>query len=145
MNILVIEDSPFLRTAIQKTLTRAGYSVTCVADGIEGVNVARTHLPALILLDMMLPKLDGTCVLKALKLDASTAPIPVIVLTGLSQMNESRLIEAGAAVYIEKSALGLDKNADALVRIVERTLRTSSNIQSRKDSVEITSGGARRD
>ena len=126
MNILVIEDSRFLRTAIERALTKAGYVVTGVADGEEGVHTARAILPALILLDMMLPGLDGTCVLKSLKLDASTKQIPVIVLTGLSQRNEAKLRKAGAAAFIEKSSLDLGKNADALIRAVEAALGISS-------------------
>jgi CheY-like chemotaxis protein len=125
MKILLIEDSRFLRIAIEKILSKAGYSVTGVADGREGLQAARTNLPALILLDMMLPGLDGTGVLKALKQDASTAQIPVIVLTGLSQRNEAKLKEAGAAAYVEKSTLDLEENAAVLVQSVERVLKRS--------------------
>jgi len=125
MNILVIEDSRFLSAAIERVLVKAGYDVTCVADGEDGVRVAGESLPALILLDMMLPGLDGTCVLKALKQRKSTSKIPVIVLTGLSQRNESRLIKAGATAYVEKSALGLEKSAEALLRIIASTLGKS--------------------
>jgi CheY-like chemotaxis protein len=125
MNILVIEDSRFLRIAIERVLSKAGHSVTGVADGREGLQVARTSAPALILLDMMLPGLDGTAVLRALKLDASTAKIPVIVLTGLSQKNESTMKSAGASAYIEKSSLDLQRNADALVQSVETLLMRS--------------------
>jgi len=71
---------------------------------------------------MMLPGLDGTSVLKALKLDAVTAQIPVIVLTGLSQRNEAKLKSDGAAGYIEKSSLDLEKNAHALIDSVECVL-----------------------
>jgi twitching motility two-component system response regulator PilH len=126
LDILVIEDSPFLRAGMQRTLTKAGYAVTGVADGIEGLKVARASLPSVILLDMMLPGLDGTSVLKALKHDPATAQIPVIVLTGLSQRNESKLKEAGAARFIEKSTLRLEKNTSALIQFVEMSLRTSS-------------------
>ena len=125
MRILLIEDSRFLRIAIEKALAKAGHSVTGVADGQEGLHAARTSPPALILLDMMLPGLDGTGVLKALKQDASTAQIPVIVLTGLSQKNEAKLKNAGAAAYIEKSSLDLKENADALIQSVESVLRRS--------------------
>jgi CheY-like chemotaxis protein len=125
MKILVIEDSRFLRSAIEKILAKAGHSVTGVADGQEGLHAARTSPPALILLDMMLPGLDGTGVLKALKQDASTAQIPVIVLTGLSQKNEATLKNAGASAYIEKSSLDLAQNATALIQTVESVLRGS--------------------
>jgi len=122
MKILVIEDSRFLRTAIQKILTRAGHQVTDFADGQEGLSAVRTSLPDLIVLDMMLPGLDGTGVLKALKQDVSTAQIPVIVLTGLSQKNEAKLKNAGAAAYIEKASLDLEQNASTLIQTVERLL-----------------------
>jgi CheY-like chemotaxis protein len=129
MNILLIEDSRFLQIAIERALTRAGHSVTCVADGREGLHAARTSPPALILLDMMLPGLDGTGVLKALKQNASTAEIPVIVLTALSQKNEEKLKNAGAAAYIEKSSLDLDQNdADALIQTVESVLSRSAAV-----------------
>jgi CheY-like chemotaxis protein len=74
---------------------------------------------------MMLPGLDGTGVLKALKQDASTAQIPVIVLTGLSQKNETTMKNAGAAAYIEKSSLDLRENANALIQSVNSVLMRS--------------------
>ena len=126
MKILLIEDSHFLRIAIERVLAKAGHSVTGVADGREGLHAARTSPPALILLDMMLPGLDGTGVLKALKQDASTAQIPVIVLTALSQKNEAKLQNAGAAAYIEKSSLDLERNAEALIQSVESVLSRSA-------------------
>lgn len=122
MSILVIEDSRFLRAAIEKSLTKAGYTVTTAANGEEGVRLARTQHPALILLDMMLPGLDGTGVLKVLKQDPFMKNTPVIVLTGLSQRNEAMLKKAGAAAYIEKSVLGLERNADALLEAVRHLM-----------------------
>lgn len=122
MKILVIEDSRFLRTAIERSLVNAGHEVTSIADGREALLAARRTLPALILLDMMLPGLEGTGVMKELKGDASTADIPVIVLTGLSQKNESRLRKAGAAAYIEKSAIDVGKNADTLLQAIASVL-----------------------
>jgi len=126
MKILVVEDSRLLRTAMERALRKEGHQVISVADGREVLHMARTNLPSLILLDMMLPGLDGTCVLKALKQDALTASIPVIVLTGLPQRNEARLKQAGAAAYIEKASLGLDRSAEALISIVESAIGTSS-------------------
>jgi CheY-like chemotaxis protein len=124
MKILLIEDSRFLRMAIEKSLVTAGHEVTGVADGRVGLLVARGSRPALILLDMMLPGLDGTCVLKELKQDAATSQIPVIVLTGLSQKNETKMRKSGAAGYIEKSSLDLGKNANALVQAIASVLDT---------------------
>jgi CheY-like chemotaxis protein len=63
-----------------------------------------------------------------LKQDESTAQIPVIVLTGLSQKNEAKLKNAGAAAYIEKSSLNLEENADTLIQSVENVLRRSVGV-----------------
>jgi len=79
-------------------------------------------------LDMMLPGLDGIGVLKALKQDASTAQIPVIVLTALSQKNEAKLQNAGASGYIEKSSLDLVRNAEALIQTIENVLNRSTTM-----------------
>ncbi len=121
MRILVIEDSRFLRLAIEKVLQKCGHEVTGAADGLTGLRAARNEFPQLILLDMMLPGLDGTAVLKELKKDPSTAAVPVIVLTSLSQQNEEKLTSAGAAAFLEKSALHLDKDVDLseLVRMIK--------------------------
>ena len=118
MKILVVEDSRFLRVAIERTLGKAGHEVTSTADGREALLAARHSLPALILLDMMLPGLEGTCVLKELKHDASTSHIPVVVLTGLSKSNETKLKKAGAAAYIEKSSIDFSTNANLLVQTI---------------------------
>ena len=125
MKILLIEDNLFLRIVTERILTKAGHVVTGVADGREGLQAARTSPPELILLDMMLPGLDGTGVLKALKQDASTAQIPVIVLSALSQINEAKLKDAGAVAYIEKSSLDLEQNADALLQSIDSVFKGS--------------------
>jgi len=138
MKILLIEDSRFLRITIEKSLVMAGHEVTGVADGREGLLVARGSRPALILLDMMLPGLEGTSVLKELKQDASTSGIPVIVLTGLSQKNETKLRKAGAAGYIEKSSLELGKNADALVQAIASVLGTDEVLAAPEQSLSTT-------
>src|SRR5579863_5891791 len=84
MKILLVDDSRFLRRASEQALGRAGYKVITAADGEEALKIARDQIPKLILLDMMLPKLPGLEVLRALKQDAATKDIPVIILTGLS-------------------------------------------------------------
>jgi CheY-like chemotaxis protein len=71
---------------------------------------------------MLLPKLSGPDVLRKLKESPATAAIPVIVLSSLSQKNEKKLLEDGAAAYFEKSGLDLDKNSDRLAAAVETVL-----------------------
>ena len=120
--VLLVEDSKLLRLVNERTLTKAGYTVTTAADGEEGLRFAQEKLPDVILLDMLLPKLSGPDVLRKLKESPATAAIPVIVLSSLSQKNEKKLLEDGAAAYFEKSGLDLDKNSDRLAAAVETVL-----------------------
>ena len=103
--VLLVDDSRFLRMANECALCKAGYQVSTAADGEEALRVANDKLPDIILLDMMLPKISGTEVLRALKANPATRDIPVIVLTSLSQRNEEKLLSEGAAAYFEKSTL----------------------------------------
>jgi CheY-like chemotaxis protein len=121
-SILLVEDSRFLRRAIEQVLVRAGYKVLTAGDGEEALRIAYSRIPHLIVLDMLLPKLGGPEVLQALKGSALTAHIPVIVLSSLSQKNEAKLKQAGAVAYFEKSKLELDQHSSSLLQIVKRTL-----------------------
>jgi CheY-like chemotaxis protein len=120
MTILVIEDSRFLRTAMERILVKAGYQVIGVGDGQEGLRLAQETNPQIILLDMMLPTLEGTSVLRRLKAESATKSIPVVILSGLSQKNEQKLKMAGAAAYFEKSKLSLEDDGKALVQAVRQ-------------------------
>jgi DNA-binding response OmpR family regulator len=120
--ILLVDDSRLLRLGNERALVRAGYRVISVGDGEEGLRVAREGGIDLMLLDMMLPKISGLDVLRALKRDPSTAQIPVLVLTGLSQSNEAKLLEEGASGFFQKSERMLDNDGEALVGAVKRVL-----------------------
>ena len=116
--ILLVEDSKFLRLTAERALARAGYEMSTAVDGEEALRMACEKLPDLILLDMLLPRLSGPEVLKALKKDPVTRAIPVVVMTGMSQKNAARLREDGAAGFLEKSALELDKGSEKLLAAV---------------------------
>jgi CheY-like chemotaxis protein len=128
--VLLVEDSKFLRMATERSLSNAGYLVSTAADGEEALQAAN-KLPDLILLDMMLPKISGPNVLKALKENPATMHIPVIVITSLSQKNEGKLLSEGAAAYFEKSALALDQSSSRLADTVETVL---ARLRSAKES-----------
>jgi CheY-like chemotaxis protein len=123
--LLLIEDSKFIRAASARLLTRAGFTVINAGDGEEGLRLVQENPPDLILLDMLLPKMGGAQVLQALKQDSLTAHIPVIVLSSLSQQNETKLKSEGAALYFEKSRLELGTGGATLVAAIERLLRAS--------------------
>jgi CheY-like chemotaxis protein len=120
--ILLVDDSRFMRVANERALVKAGYSVVTASDGEEALRVARARIPDLIVLDMLLPKLGGPEVLRALKNDPLTSTIPVIVLSSLPQKNEQKLREEGATAYFEKSKLELDNNSESFLHIVKRML-----------------------
>lgn len=113
--ILLVDDSKFLRLATERALARAGYDVSTANDGERALEIAREKKPDVILLDMLLPKMTGPDVLKALKKDPATAGIAVVVFTGLSQKNAVRLQQDGACAFLDKAELGLDKGSEALL------------------------------
>ncbi len=123
VKVLLVEDSKFLRVSTERVLTGAGYQVMCANDGEEGLRLARQHAPELILLDIMLPKITGPDVLKALKNDPATAGIPVMMLTSLSQLNAKALERDGAAGFFEKSEVMLGGGPNSLVAAIEKTLK----------------------
>jgi len=122
MKILLIEDSKFQRVANGRTLVKAGYSVIHAGDGDEGLRIAREDMPDLILLDMMLPKLSGLDVLRALKADVLVKHIPVVVLSGLGQANETKLLKEGAAAFLVKSEKSLENDSLVLIQAVQGVL-----------------------
>ena len=113
--ILLVDDRKFLRLATERALARAGYEVYTATDGERALPMAPEKMPDLILLGMLLPKMPGPDVLKALKNDPATAHIAVVVLTGLSHKNAVRLQPDGARAFLEKSELALDKGCHALL------------------------------
>ena len=121
--ILLCDDSKFLRLATERALVRAGYEVSTATDGEQALQLARDNKPDLILLDMLLPKMTGPDVLKALKKDPATAGIAVVVFTGLSQKNAARLQKDGACGFLEKSEMGLEKGCDGLLVGLAEILR----------------------
>jgi CheY-like chemotaxis protein len=125
MKILLIEDSKFLRIANERALVKAGYTVIHAGDGEEGLRVARKDIPDLILLDMMLPKVSGLDVLRAVKSDVLIKHIPVIVLSGLGQANEAKLMSEGAAAFVTKSEKSFENNSSLLIQTVESVLASA--------------------
>jgi len=81
---------------------------------------------------MLIPKISGPDVLRALKQNPATLHIPVIVLSGLSQRNEEKLLKEGAAAYFEKGALDLENHSDRLVTAVQAVLTRMTPRRSKK-------------
>lgn len=103
--ILIAEDEPDIVKLIEYNLQQAGFETICVYDGMSAQNLAKEHLPDLIILDLMLPELDGLEVCKLLKRDEKTANIPIVMLTAREEEID-RIIgfELGADDYVVKSS-----------------------------------------
>lgn len=132
--ILVVDDEPDALELIEFNLKAAGYDVVTAADGNEALKKARLIAPDLILLDLMLPEIDGLEVCKILRRDASTAAIPIIMLTAkAAEIDRILGLELGADDYVTKPfsprELGL--------RIKNLMRRTQSDDESNNDLFHI--------
>jgi two-component system, cell cycle response regulator DivK len=101
--ILVIEDNAANMRLATRVLQNAGHTVLCAVDAETGLTLARTGQPDLILMDIVLPGMDGLAATRLLKKDPTTAAIPIIVLSAmLTKNDEGKAIAAGCDAYIAK-------------------------------------------
>ena len=102
-NILLVEDNKTQAGVIKAYLVKSGYQVVCVGDGMSAFKAAKTNTVDLILLDRILPDMDGSEVCRWLKLDQSTRDIPIIMLTSKGAMSDKISgLESGADDYLPK-------------------------------------------
>ncbi len=117
--ILVIEDEATLQKALNEVLSKDGYEVVSSLDGLKGLELAQGENPDLILLDIILPKMDGFEVLKRIKEDDKTSQIPVIILTNLSDVNDiQKALDLGATTYLVKA----DFHIEDVLKKIEKVL-----------------------
>jgi len=101
--ILLVEDEADMAYAVTLQLEAKNYVVLTASDGLTGLNLARKEKPDLIILDLMLPKMDGYKVCRLLKFDEQYKNIPIIMFTARVQDNDKKLgREVGANAYITK-------------------------------------------
>lgn len=101
--ILIVDDTPTNLFVLSKLLTSAGYEVIQSSNGLEALMLAQSHQPALILLDIMMPDMDGHEVCRRLRTVSATAHIPVIFLSALdAPLNKIQAFRSGAADYVTK-------------------------------------------
>jgi len=101
--VLLVEDEADLASALTADLEAQGYAVLTALDGIAALEMAQQALPQIILLDLMLPKVDGYRVLKLLKADERCRQIPIVVITARAGQRDLELaVEAGADACLVK-------------------------------------------
>ena len=101
--ILLVDDEPMIIRMVGDRLRMEGYEVLIAEDGQEGLQKAQTENPDLIILDLMLPKLNGYSVCSVLKRDARYQKIPIVIFTGKTDETEEEMkLLSGADAYVQK-------------------------------------------
>jgi len=120
--VLVVDDEASVRHLLQVMLATEGYEPLLAANGAEGLQVAHEHLPDLIILDWMMPVLDGLATLQALRNDPATTHLPVVMLT--ARQGDNAMAQAmvhGADFYITKPF-----DAEEMLAVVRRFVNNGS-------------------
>ncbi|HZE64820.1 MAG TPA: response regulator transcription factor [Pyrinomonadaceae bacterium] len=142
ISLLVVEDDENISSAISEYFSRAGYNVKTVEDGLMGVKTALDETPDAIVLDIMLPKMDGLAVCRELREKASH--LPILMLTAKDDVVDKVLgLEMGADDYITKP-FSL-RELEARIKSVLRRSKTSASVDGVKDEAPITRGNLRID
>jgi CheY-like chemotaxis protein len=116
--ILIVEDNENNRDMLSRRLTRRGYEVVVAVDGADGLARARSERPALILMDMSLPVIDGWEATRRLKADPETAAIPIIALTAHAMLSDrDKALEAGCDGY-ETKPIELPRLLEAMEKLL---------------------------
>ena len=129
--ILIMEDEKILQDLLKKKLEKEGHDVLAVDDGEEGLKVIGDYMPDLLLLDIMMPKVDGFEVLEKIKKDEILSSIPVIIISNSGQPVEiKRAISLGIADYIVK----VDFDPDEVIEKVKKFFADPNYAQTKKNS-----------
>jgi DNA-binding response OmpR family regulator len=121
IKILIVEDEEILLTALTEELKQEGFETIGAKDGEEGVEMAAKEQPDLILLDLVMPRLDGIGALKQIKENAETKEIPVVILTNLSDYDKiSDALSLGAMDYLVKANYRLEDLVNKVKTVLER-------------------------
>src|SRR5688572_30952165 len=111
--VLVVEDDPVILRLLEVNFELEGFSVLLAHDGAEGIEVARTHKPDVIVSDIMMPHTSGLELVLSLKADPGTKGIPIILLSAKAQTSDLKTgMDAGADDYVTKPFEPLDRSEE---------------------------------
>jgi CheY-like chemotaxis protein len=117
--ILIVEDDRVLRRACEASLRQRGFIVLAAGDGADGLRLARIERPDLVLLDLLMPRMNGVEVLRALRATDDMRDLPVIVLSNSSRADDLEEVRAlGIVDYLVKANLSLHALGDLVERVV---------------------------
>jgi CheY-like chemotaxis protein len=120
LKILLVEDNEMNRDMLSRRLTRRGYEVTIAVDGQQGVELAGSSTPDVILMDMSLPVIDGWEATRRIKADAATAGIPVIALTAHAMSGDREQALAAGCDDYDTKPIELDRLLGKIAGQLER-------------------------
>lgn len=113
--ILVVEDDIYYSDLYREKISQSGYDVETALNGAEGMKIARNRKPDLIILDILMPKVDGFDFLREIKADKDLKNVKILVMTNLGQDNDKKqALELGANDYFVKSDLSINKLMDKI-------------------------------
>jgi CheY-like chemotaxis protein len=122
-SVLVVDDEPMARTLLRLMLVRAGFEVLEAADGLEALTKVKEQLPDIMILDVMMPGIDGFAVCEELRKEEETSELPVIMLSAKTDsLSVRRGLRAGATKYLTKPV-----SQEDLTRNVLDTLKSLEN------------------
>lgn len=117
--LLIVEDDPFLSKMYSKKFQIAGYQVELAHDGADALAKVSSFSPDLILMDILMPKMNGIEVLEKIKADPKLKKIPVVMLTNLSTTDDAETaLKKGAAKYIVKSEVTPSQIVKAVIEVL---------------------------
>ena len=116
--VLIVEDELSMQRALRSKLEQSGYAISTAADGIQAIEEMRKNRPDLVLLDLIMPRLDGISVLREMKKDEELRDLPVVILTNLSTGDKvAEAMQLGTFDFLVKANYSLD---DVLKKVKER-------------------------
>ena len=117
--VLLAEDDRFLRRAFETALRRRGFTVLVAVDGAQALALAKGERPDLVLLDLLMPRLSGFDVLRAMRGDPTTRDVPVLILSNSSRAFDAREAQAlGVVACLVKANLSLQDLGDRIERLL---------------------------
>ncbi|MDP9172302.1 MAG: response regulator [Planctomycetota bacterium] len=117
--VMVVDDTAVIREAVAKLLRREGFQTICAANGKEALHALTRSEPDLVLLDIMMPEMDGMECLEQLRSDPKWKSTPVIMMTALSDdENQRRATQLGASDYMVKAKFTVEQMLDRIRRLI---------------------------
>ncbi|MBM3206474.1 MAG: response regulator [Candidatus Staskawiczbacteria bacterium] len=119
-NILIVEDDQFFRELLKKKLTSVGFSIIEASNGEDGIEKVKSKKPDLIILDLLLPNIDGFEVLSKVKTSSDTSSTPVIIVSNLGQQEDiEKGMKLGANDYLIKSQFDIESIVSKINNILK--------------------------